>query len=83
MSPPLKLRKTSYSGWGLELGEEEDDGAFWMVVEAICTYWEEGSVNLLGKLTEEVRKKAQENDDEEDEGRNSVTVKAGNFLESS
>ncbi len=48
---------------GLELGEEEDDGAFWMVVEAICTYWEEGSVNLLGKLTEEVRKKAQENDD--------------------
>ena len=54
-----------------------------MVVEAICTYWEEGSVNLLGKLTEEVRKKAQENDDEEDKGRNSVTVKAGNFLESS
>ena len=40
-------------------------------------------MNLLGKLTEEVRKKAQENDDEEDEGRNSVTVKAGNFLESS
>jgi hypothetical protein len=31
-------------------------------------------VNLVAKLTEEVRKKAQEKDDEEDKGRNSETA---------